>query len=125
MISTLVLIIFGRPRFVHTIKSNFIAFQTANPEICSSLVLIRVLGLAFPPHFVYDFSRKILLMLYSINWQSFIVWSSLLLGIFEDICIVIVCCPVFDVINFEINRSFFFKPFFYITKTSEQKCKYI
>ena len=29
--------------------------------------LEKVLGIASPPHFVYDFSRKIFLMLYSIN----------------------------------------------------------
>ena len=32
------------------------------------------LGLVSPPHFVYDFSRKIFLMLHSINWPNFIVW---------------------------------------------------
>ena len=31
------------------------------------------LGLVFPPHFVYDFSRIMFLMLYSINWTNFIV----------------------------------------------------
>ena len=29
-------------------------------------------GLVSPPHFVYDFSRIILLMLHSINWPNFI-----------------------------------------------------
>ena len=29
--------------------------------------LDKVLGLVFPPHLVYDFSRRIFLMLYSIN----------------------------------------------------------
>ena len=34
--------------------------------------------------------------------------------------ILIICCPVCDVINFKINHSFLVKPFFYITKKSEQ-----
>ena len=40
-------------------------------------------------------------------------------------CIVIICCPVYDVINFVINHSFLIKPFFNITKKSVQKCKYL
>ena len=32
------------------------------------------MGLVSPPQFVYDFSRKIFLMLYSINWTNFIVY---------------------------------------------------
>ena len=31
------------------------------------------LGLLSPPHFVHDFSRKMFLMLHSINWPNFIV----------------------------------------------------
>ena len=48
----------------------------------------------------------------------------LLLEILGHICILIICCPVFDVINFEIKLSFFRKSFFYITKKSAQKYKY-
>ena len=39
------------------------------------------LGIVFPPHFVHDFSRKMFLVLYSINWPNFNVWLSLLLEI--------------------------------------------
>ena len=39
-------------------------------------------------------------------------------------CVVIICCSVYDTINFEINLSLLNKPFFYITKNSKQKCKY-
>ena len=42
------------------------------------------------PHFVYDFSRKMFLMLYSINRTNFIDWLSLLLGIFGNMGIPIV-----------------------------------
>ena len=43
--------------------------------------LDKGLGIVPPPHFVYGFSTKIFLMLYSINWQNFIVWLPLLLDI--------------------------------------------
>ena len=49
----------------------------------------------------------------------------LLLEILDNIFIAIICCPVFNVINFEIDLSFHIRPFFYITKNSEQKCKYL
>ena len=49
------------------------------------------LGLVSPPHFVYDISRKMFLMLYSINWLNFIVWLPLLLGILGNTGITIVC----------------------------------
>ena len=39
--------------------------------------------------------------------------------------IVIICRPVYDVINFEINNSFLIKQFFCITKISNQKRKYL
>ena len=78
-----------------------------------------------PPHFVYDFSRKILLMFYSINRLHFIVCLPLLLETLCNMCIVIICCPVCDVTNFEIKHSFFIKPLFYITKKSGRKCKYL
>ena len=49
------------------------------------------LGLVSQPHFVNDFSRKIFPMLYSINWPNFIVSLPLLLEIFGNMCITIVC----------------------------------
>ena len=39
------------------------------------------LELVSPPHFMYDFSRKMFLMLHSINGPNFIVWLSLSLKI--------------------------------------------
>ena len=35
--------------------------------------LEKGLGIVSPPHFVNDFSRKMVLMLYSNNWPNFIV----------------------------------------------------
>ena len=79
------------------------------------------LGLVSPPHFMYDFSRKIFLMLYSVKWPTFIVWLPLLLEILDNIT----CCPVYDVINFEINHIFLIKSLFQITKKSGQKYEYL
>ena len=42
----------------------------------------------------------------------------------DNMCIVIACYPVRDVINVEIYLSFLIKPFSYMTKYSEQKLKY-
>ena len=42
-------------------------------------------------------------MLYSINQPTFIAWLSLVLEILDNICIAIICCPVYDVTNFGIN----------------------
>ena len=48
------------------------------------------LGLVSPTDFVYDFSRKMFLMLHSINWPNFIVWLSLHLETFGNMGITIV-----------------------------------
>ena len=79
----------------------------------------RGMQLALLPHFLHNIWRKIFLTLHSINWPNFIVWLSLLLEILGNICIVIICCPVCDVINFGINLLI--KLFFYRTKISRQK----
>ena len=101
-----------------------LTFQAADPEICSILIFYKRIP-ASPPHFVYEFSRKIFLMLFSINWPNFIFWLPLLLEILANMCIVIICRPVCDIINFEINLGFLIKPFFYKTKLSGQKRKYL
>ena len=49
----------------------------------------------------------------------------LLLEIFGNMCIAIVFLPSYDVIDFEINLIILIKPFFYITKKSIQKRKYL
>ena len=72
---------------------------------------------------MYDFSRKMFLVLHSINWPNFIVWLPLPLEILDNMCITIVCYPGSDVIKFEINLIFLIKPFCYMTKNSRQKLK--
>ena len=117
VISTSVLISFGRLPLEHTIKTNCISFLTVDPQICSILIfLIKGLGLTCSPHCVYDFLRKIFPGLYSINWQNFVVWLRLLHEILGNICIRIDCLPVCDNINYENNLSFLIKPCFYMTK---------
>ena len=63
-------------------------------------------GLFSPPHFVYDFSRIMFLMLYSNIWPNFTVSLPLFLEILGNICITTVYQPVCDVIKFEINLIF-------------------
>ena len=75
--------------------------------------------------FAHDFSRKIILILHSINWPHFIVWLSLLLKILGNICIKIVCYSACDVIKYQINLIFLIKPFRYMTKNSRQNLKYL
>ena len=38
-------------------------------------------------------------------------------------CIVIICSPAYDVINFEINDSLLIQPSFYVAKKPGQECK--
>ena len=52
--------------------------------------LKKGLGIVFPQGFMHDCSRKMFLMIYSINWLKFIIWLSLLLEILGNMCIAIV-----------------------------------
>ena len=79
------------------------------------------LGLVSLSHFLHDFWRKIFLTLYAIKWLNLIAWLPLLLEILGNMCIIITCFPVCDVIKFEITFSFLIKPFSYMTKASEQR----
>ena len=85
----------------------------------------KTLGLVSPPHFGHDFSRKMFLMLYCINWENFIAWLPSLLEILDNMCIKVVCKPGCDVMQFQINLIFLIKPFRYMTKKSRQKLKYL
>ena len=83
-------------------------------------------GNSFSTIFVYDFSRKLFLMLQCINWLNFFVWLPLLLEILGNImCFAIVFLPGCDVINFEIKLIMLIKLFLYMTKKSRQKIKYL
>ena len=45
-------------------------------------------------------------MLYPINSPNFIFWLPLLLEILGNLCIVIICCSVCDIMNIENKHSF-------------------
>ena len=86
------------------------------------VILDMGLGIDFPTHFVFDFSTKMFLMLYSINKPNFIAWFPLLLEILGNMCIAIVCEPGCDVMNFDINLIFLIESLFlhdqkFMTKT--------
>ena len=83
------------------------------------------LELVYLPHFVHGFRIKIFLCLYSTNWPSFIVRLFLFREILGNVCITIVYCPGWDVINFAINLIFLTKLFIYMTKKSRHKLKYL
>ena len=61
--------------------------------------------------FMYDFSTKIFLIVYSVNWPNLIVWLPLLREILGNVCIAIVYYPGYDVMDFKINLIFLIEPF--------------
>ena len=65
------------------------------------------------------------LILHSINWANFNVLLPALLEILGNMYVEIVCFPNSYVTNFEINLIFLIKSFFYMTKKSRQKFKYL
>ena len=84
-----------------------------------------------PPHIVYGFSRKMFLMLYSINWPNLFVWLPLffeILGITipqinQKILIIHMCITIFCFPG--CNCIVFISPFFYMIKKPRQKLKYL
>ena len=74
--------------------------------------LDKGLGIDSQAHFVYDFSTKMFLMLYSTNWPNFIAWLPLLFEILDNMCIAVVCYPGCDAMDFEINFIFLIEPFY-------------
>ena len=58
---------FGRPSLGHSIKANFITFQAVDLGTFSVFIFYNRPGTSFPPHFVYDFLRKMFVMLYFIK----------------------------------------------------------
>ena len=80
----------------------------------------------FLPHFQHDFWRKIF-SLYIVLTDQISMSDCLYFLRYRVICvlIVIICCPVCEVINFEINHNLFIAPFSYITKMSGQNYKYL
>ena len=90
------------------------------PYVKLFLKIKRGLKLVSLPYFLHEIKKKIFLTRYFDNWLNFIAWLSFLLEILGNMCIVIICCSVCEVINFEVNLSFLIKLFSYITKRSEK-----
>ena len=120
MLNTLVLIYFGGPWFGHRIKQICSILDSRSRDMLNFAFLKIGLWIVFPPHFLYDFSRKIFLMQYYINWPNLIAWLLLLLAILGTMCIAIMCSPSCDVINFETNLTFLIKPFFVWPKSQDK-----
>ena len=62
-------------------------------------------GIISSPYFVFDFARKMFLVLYSINWPNCVVW--LRLEILDNMCISIVCFPGCDVRVYLTDQAIF------------------
>ena len=78
-------------------------------------------GIVFPSHYVYDFSRKIFVTLYSINSPNFIVWLPLIHEMLGNMCIAIICFPGYYASSFEINLIFFWSSRFSTCPKSQDK----
>ena len=84
------------------------------------------LGLVSSKDFMYGFSRKMFLVIYSINWPNFIISLSHCLTS-SDVrqYEYYNCFPGCYAINLKINLIFLIKPFINVTKKSRQKIKYL
>ena len=66
------------------------------------------------------FKKNIFRVMHSVNWPNVMVWLTLLLEIWGNMCIVTACCLVCDVTNFEIILCFLYGAIF----PHDQKSKY-
>ena len=122
MVCSLVSIYFNSPQLGIQTDCNTLNYWSR--DLLNFGVLKMDLEIVSPPHFLYDFSRKMFLVLYSFNWPKFIAWLRFFLEILVNICIAIVYFSNCDFTNFETNLIFQIKPFFYKTK-NEEKFNYL
>ena len=95
-------------------------------QICAKFWFFRKgLEIVSPLHFVHDISRKIFLMLCSIDWPNLTAWLHVLLELLGNMFIGTVCFSGYGIINFEINLIVLIKTFFYMTKKLIQKINYL
>ena len=85
---------------------------TPNTDTFYAMPLIRLL--VSQPQFLHDFSKKIFLTLYSINWSNFFLW----LPLFLDNGRLVYCNYLFPSI---FKLTFFIKSFSYMTKKVRAK----
>ena len=91
VVCSLVSIYFDSPQMPYNKKRLYKTLDLWSRDMVDFNFSEKGLGPVSPRHFVYDFSRKIFLMLHSINRQNFNVWLPLLLEILGDMYITIVC----------------------------------
>ena len=105
--------IFWYPSTWHSIKANSLKLETIDPKNAEFWFLRKRSGNSFFATCCVWFSKKK------------VSWLPLLLEILGNMCNTLVCFPGRDVKNFEINLIYLIKPFFYMTKKSSQKPKYL
>ena len=88
MVCSLISFCFDSPQIAY--NRNLLKLLYWSRDMLSFDMLHKGRGIVFPAHFMYNFSIKIFLMLYSINWPNFIVWLPLLLEILRNMCIQVV-----------------------------------
>ena len=96
-------------------------------ESCQNILKLSCRPLAFTSYKTFLKNKKrprtsLPTSFYFINWLNFIVWLPLIRGLLGNMCIVIVCQPGFDVINFETNLIFLIRPFFLHDQKVKTKC---
>ena len=84
----------------------------------------RDLGLVSPPHFVYDISKKCFAC-YIILTDQISLSNCLYFSRYWAICVLQLFVTDCDVIETEMNFIFLIKSFWYMTKKSRQKFKYL
>ena len=106
MISALILIYLGKPPLGHTIKKTWY-FRLLIQRYAQFRFFIKGSGTSFSTKLcAWFFKKNIVQVIYVIYWlPNSIVWLPLLLVILGNMSIVIICCPVCNVINFEIKLS--------------------
>ena len=91
MVCSLVSITFDSPQLGKQLNKIYKTLEYWSRDMLNFDFLEKGLGIVFLTHFVYDFSRKMFLVLCSINWPNFISWLPLPFEILVNICIVTVC----------------------------------
>ena len=104
----------------HTIKQT-VLFQTADQEICSIWIFYKKFTTNFPLHFEKEFSIKIFVIFYYLTkFYCLNAFTSSDIGQyvnFNQVCDIVTVC---DIINFEINFSFFIVVFLHDQKVGSK-----
>ena len=102
LICSLVSIYTDSPQLSYNKNELYKTFDYWSRDMLNFDFLEKGLGINSPPHLVFDFSRKMFLILSSVDWPNFNVWLPLLLEILGNMSVPIACFPGGDIINFEL-----------------------